>query len=167
MKEFKAERIPWVSFLESGRDRTYSERLAINDTWSVRLAIDVPIFTLFSKEGEIYQEQIRSYQKQAEKYRKQIERRVESAIANIQDTRDGLSRFDQETKEIINDIQKIESEFSELPQRQAELLHRRRSTTLSRSRDRLEAERSYHDALLDLEEIIRADIETVFRNKGN
>ncbi|MFT5189254.1 MAG: outer membrane protein TolC [Verrucomicrobiales bacterium] len=167
LKEFKAQRIPWVSFLEAGRDRTFSDHLAINDTWSVRLAIDMPIFTLFSKEGEIYQEQIRSYQKQADRYRKQIERRIESAVANIRETREGLSRFDRETSEIISDLQKIEAEFTAMPQMQAEVLHQRRTRGLGRSRDRLKAEQSYHDTLLDLEEIIRDDIEAVFREKGN
>ncbi|MFT4640939.1 MAG: hypothetical protein ACI8T1_004272, partial [Verrucomicrobiales bacterium] len=109
----------------------------------------------------------RSYQKQADRYRKQIERRIESAVANIRETREGLSRFDRETSEIISDLQKIEAEFTAMPQMQAEVLHQRRTRGLGRSRDRLKAEQSYHDTLLDLEEIIRDDIEAVFREKGN
>lgn len=163
LKAFKAKRIPWFSFIEGGRDRTYSRHLAISDSWTVRFGLDVPIFSMFSKEGDIYREQIRSYQKQAARYQKQIRRSVSSAVANIQETRDGLDRFDRQTREIIQELQEMEAEVETFPQRKADLVHRRRVTSLERSRDRLEAEEAYHDALLALEEIIRDDIEKVFR----
>jgi len=166
LRAFKAQRIPWVSFLEGGRSRTYNERLPVNDNWSVRLAIDVPIFSLFSKEGDIYKEQIRSYQKQAELYRKQIQRSVGTAISSIRETRDGLGRYDRETQSILADMQSMETELEKFPQQRADMLHRRNLTSLGRSRERLEAEQAYHDALLNLEEIIREDIEKVFRNRG-
>ncbi|NCF92835.1 MAG: TolC family protein [Verrucomicrobiaceae bacterium] len=165
LRAFKAKRIPWVSFLEGGRNRTYNERLAVNDNWSVRLAIDVPIFSLFSKEGDIYKEQIRSYQKQAELYRKRIQLSVATAIASIRDARDGLGRYDKETQGILADMKRMETELENSPF-QADVLHLRKLTSLGRSRERLAAEQAYHDALLNLEEIIRDDIEKVFRNRG-
>ena len=63
---------------------------------------------------------------------------------------------------MVADLQKIEADLSGFPQRQAEVLHQRRTTSLERTRDRLQAEEAYHDALLALEAIIRTDIESVF-----
>lgn len=167
LKAFKAKKVPWVSFLEAGKDRTYSAHLAINDTWSVRLAMNVPIFSLFSKEGDIYREQIRSYQKQAERYRQQIERKIASAVASVKEARAGLARYDAETENIIAELREMEAGVAEAaPQKETELAHMRRVTALDRSRDRLEAEEAYHKALLELERIIRADIETVFHQQA-
>ena len=166
LRAFKANRIPWVSFLEGGRSRTYNERLPVNDNWSVRLAIDVPIFSLFSKEGDIYKEQIRSYQKQAELYQKQIQRSVASAVASIKEARDGLGRYDRETQGILAGMKSMEAELEKFSHQRADLLHSSNLTSLGRSRERLAAEQAYHDALLNLEEIIREDIEKVFRNRS-
>lgn len=165
LRGFKAKKIPWVSFIEGGRDRTYSAHLAINDTWTVRIGMNVPIFSIFSKEGDIYKAQIRSYQKQAERFRKQIERRLTSAVANIEETRSGLARFDGETRDMVASLESIETDLAQFPIRQAEVVQQRRVMSLERSRNRLEAEEAYHDALLALEAIIRADIETVFRTR--
>ncbi len=167
LRGFKAKKIPWVSFIETGRDRSYSSHLAINDTWSVRIAVNVPIFSLFSKESDVYREQIRSYQNQAERYRAQIERQIASAVSNIQEAREGLARFDRETAEIIGEFEEMEASLLEaVPQKQAEVAHARRVVAMERSRERLEAEEAYHEALLNLESIIRNDIEAVFRKEA-
>ncbi len=165
---FKATKIPWVSFFEMGRDRRYNEHLPVNDQYSARLAFNVPIFSVFSKEGEVYQEQIRSYKKQAERYRKQIQRRISSRINSIKNAREGLGRFDRETASIIAKYAAVENELNDaLGNQAAEVAHRRRLKALERSRERLDAEEAYHEALLDLEEIIRGDIEEVFHKRAD
>ncbi len=162
LKAFNARKIPWVSFLEIGRDRTFRDHLPVKDNWSARIAFNVPIFSFFSKEGQVYKEQIRSYQKQGERYRRQVERHIASTVSNIKETRNAIGKFDSETQNIINAMREIETELEPDPMRQANIAHERRVTALGRSRDRLAAEQAYHDALLDLEEIIRDDIEAVF-----
>ena len=163
LRAFRARKIPWVSHIESGRDRTFSRHLAINDTWFLRLAFNVPIFSLFSKKGEVYQEQIRNYQRQAERYRKQIQLGISGTLSHIREARQGLSRFDRQTREISEDLRAVESNLTDPSL--AEHRHERRLLLLSRARERLEAEEAYHDALLDLEKLIGGDIQSVFRQR--
>ena len=168
LSAYEARKIPWLSFLSLGRDRTFRDHLAVSDSWEIGLSFNIPLFTTFSKEATIHEEQIKGYQKQVARSRRQIERQIASAVANIRATRQDLGRFDGESRDIDQSFQKMEADMAmvDLPFEKAEVLHERRSMNLSRSRDRLTAEESYHDAILDLEVLIRADVESVFVSKN-
>ncbi len=164
LSAFEARKIPWFSFIYIGRDSVYRDNLVTKDTYEIGLAIKVPIFTMFSKEESIYREQIRGFQKQAAQHRRQIERRIAGILMTIRTLQEDLERFDRESDEIGIAYREIRESGD--PIARTEFAQQQTVMRLERVLERLVLAEAYHESILDLENIVRMDIEEIFTEQS-
>lgn len=163
LREFKAGLIPFPDYVQAefGRDERGGERTGTS--WGIQFAMSLPIFSLLGHEREIYEASIASHYSQMGASRRIVSAEVAAAYQNVK--RSAAYRARARSHSVArakrNKIYVSKLEGMD-PHKQEETRYDINRGTIRTDRRRLDAERAYNRALLQLEGAIGTSLERAF-----
>jgi outer membrane protein TolC len=167
LKEFKAGLIPFPNYIqgEVGRDEQGGNRTGTS--WGIQLAMSLPIFSLLGHEKEIYETAIASHYSQMGASREIVTAEVAAAYQNVKRSAAFRDRArSHSTAQAKRNTAFIEKLQGMEPHKLEETRYDISRGTINTDRRRLDAERGYNRALLQLEGAIGTSLEQVFISGG-
>lgn len=163
LKEYNAQKIPWFSFVQGFYGVEYDRGYRQSDNYGVQFSMTLPLFSWFkNKEGEVFEEEIRSYNQQASVARVRIQAEVDAALNSFQKARQRLAAFDKVyAKSQDLRLQKIK-ELDELGIRFKDAKDVAEESLAEWRVRRVKVYALYNEALLRLERALGADLAQVF-----
>jgi len=163
LKEFKAGLIPFPDYVQAefGRDERGGRQTGTS--WGIQFAMSLPIFSLLGHEREIYEASIASHYSQMGASRRIVTAEVAAAYQNVKRSAAYRARArSHSVKQALHNEAFISKLEGMEPHKQEETRYDIRRGTIRTDRRRLDAERAYNKALLQLEGAIGISLERAF-----
>ena len=161
----KAKLIPWFDYVQAGVSREEEGGQRTGDNWGVQLAMSIPIFSWMNSESSIQEAALTSYYSQKGATQKIITSEVVAAYQNLKRAKS----YREKTRTHAQIQQKYNADFIEkignTNRNKAERIRFEISRNTAKTNEhKLDAERAYNKALMQLEKSLGSPLGKVFTN---
>ncbi|RCL32933.1 MAG: TolC family protein [Verrucomicrobia bacterium] len=161
----KAKLIPWFDYVQAGVSREEEGGQRTGDNWGVQLAMSIPIFSWMNSESSIQEAALTSYYSQKGATQKIITSEVVAAYQNLKRAKS----YREKTRTHAQIQQKYNADFIEkignTNRNKAEKIRFEISRNTAKTNEhKLDAERAYNKALMQLEKSLGSPLGKVFTN---
>ena len=161
----KAKLIPWFDYVQAGVSRDEESGQRTGDNWGVQLAMSIPIFSWMNSESSIQEAALTSYYSQKGATQKIITSEVVAAYQNLKRAKS----YREKARTHAQIQQKYNSDFIErignTNRNKAERIRFEISRNTAKTNEhKLDAERAYNKALMQLEKSLGSPLGKVFTN---
>ncbi|MEM7387030.1 MAG: TolC family protein [Verrucomicrobiota bacterium] len=161
LQEAEAAKKPWFSFVEIGHGIGWKDGSHVNDSLEMRIGITLPFFSIFkNKQSKVHEARIRKYENMMKLAERKIETDVKTAIDLVGNSRSNLDQYRQKS------VSDLAEQKRRLPEGDPASAHAIRKTTLNKEIRRLKKEEAYFESIINLEEVVGADIERAFTTEN-
>ena len=163
LDETNARRIPWFDYLQAGIGREEEAGEKTENSWGIQVAMSVPIFSWMNNESSIQEATIASYYAQKGATQKIITSEVVAGYQNLKRAKVYRERASTHA-EIQNkyNIEFIERIGKTERHRAEKIRFEIAKNTAKTNENRLDAERAYNKALMQLEKALGSPLGKVF-----
>ncbi len=168
LAEVKGKAMPWFDFIQVGAGRGEQADIRTDTSWEVGFAMTLPIFTWIGHEREIYEAMIAGFYAQKEASQGVITGQVAAAYKNVKRAaafRSKVRALAVQRREANEAFLANSGNLSRLDYEEARYDIARETAKLDEHR--LDAERTYNRALLELEVAIGAPLESILDSNGS